>query len=82
MKGQDKPKKLGKKTAQKPLKENRAQNKAKTELLVMITPRLVQPLAPGQTPAAPAFPQPFLDPQDFDGTSGGSSSSTTPGAGQ
>ena len=62
--------------------KSRAQSKTKTELMVMITPRLVQPLAPGQTPATPEFPKPFLDPQDFDDTSGVSSSTTTPGAGQ
>jgi pilus assembly protein CpaC len=36
-------------------------SKGKTELLVMVTPRIVKPLAPGQTPAMPAYPVPFLD---------------------
>jgi pilus assembly protein CpaC len=50
----------------------RSQNFAKnsTELLVMITPRVVKPLDPGQTPPLPSFPVPFLDPREFDGKSG------------
>jgi pilus assembly protein CpaC len=49
---------------------SRAQNKTNTELLVMITPRLVQSLSPNQLPQMPDFPKPFLDPAGFDGRSG------------
>lgn len=36
-------------------------SKAKTELLVMVTPRIVKPMEPGQAPPLPEFPVPFLD---------------------
>jgi pilus assembly protein CpaC len=41
----------------------RSQNftKAKTELLVMVTPHIVKPLEPGQPAPLPSFPTPFLD---------------------
>ncbi len=38
-------------------------SKAKTELLVMVTPRIVKPLDPGQALPMPVFPVPFLDEQ-------------------
>jgi pilus assembly protein CpaC len=50
--------------------KSRSQNKTNTELLVMVTPKLVEPLSPAQVPALPEFPKPFLDPQKFDGKSG------------
>lgn len=40
---------------------------AKTELLVMVTPRFVKPLDPGQPTPMPTFPVPFMDSQKFDG---------------
>ena len=43
---------------------------AKTELLVMVTPRLVKPLEPGQTQPLPKFPVPFLNDEKFEGKSG------------
>jgi pilus assembly protein CpaC len=49
---------------------SRNQNKSNTELLVMVTPRLVQGLSPAQLPAGPEFPKPFLDPAGFDGKTG------------
>ena len=49
---------------------SRALNKSKTELLVMVTPKLVKPLAPGQVPTMPDFKKPFLDKEKFDGKSG------------
>lgn len=36
--------------------------KSRDELLVIVTPRIVQPLAPGQIPPGPAFTVPFLTP--------------------
>jgi pilus assembly protein CpaC len=36
-------------------------NKSKTELLVVVTPNLVRPLAPDAVPHGPQFPVPFLD---------------------
>jgi pilus assembly protein CpaC len=42
-------------------------NKSKTELLVLVTPRIVKSLAPDQNPAAPQFPIPFLPPATSEG---------------
>jgi pilus assembly protein CpaC len=53
---------------------SRAQNKTKTELLVMVTPRLVPGVPPELLPTTPEFPKPFLDPQKFDDKSGGAPS--------
>lgn len=55
----------------------RSQNfqKSNTELLVMITPRVVKPLDPGQKAPIPSFPEPFLDQKEFDGKTGQSSAS-------
>lgn len=49
---------------------SRSVNKSKTELMVMVTPKLVKPLAPGQVPTMPDFKKPFLDNNKFDGKSG------------
>jgi len=49
---------------------SRSVNKTNTELLVMVTPKLVKPLAPGQVPTMPSFQKPFLDKDKFDGKSG------------
>jgi len=54
--------------------KSRAQNKSNTELLVMVTPKLVEGLTPAQTPKLPEFPKSFIDPSQFDGKSGESSS--------
>jgi pilus assembly protein CpaC len=45
--------------------KSRAINKSNTELLVMVTPRLVEPQ--NQAPALPEFPKSFIDPKNFDG---------------
>jgi pilus assembly protein CpaC len=37
-------------------------NKSKTELLVLVTPRIVKPLSPDQNPGGPQFPIPFMAP--------------------
>lgn len=50
--------------------KSRALNKTNTELLVMVTPRVVEALEPGQTPPMPEFPKPFLDKEKFDGKTG------------
>jgi pilus assembly protein CpaC len=34
--------------------------KSKTELLILVTPRIVKPLNPDQIPAGPQFPNAFL----------------------
>lgn len=39
---------------------SRDRKKDRTELMAMITPRLVKPLPPGETPPLPVYPQPFL----------------------
>lgn len=49
---------------------SRSVNKTNTELLVMVTPKLVKPLAPGQVPTLPGVVKPFLDKDKFDGKSG------------
>jgi pilus assembly protein CpaC len=49
---------------------SRSTNKSNTELLVMVTPKLVKPLAPGQVPTMPSFEKPFLDKDKFDGKAG------------
>jgi pilus assembly protein CpaC len=53
------------------------QNKTNTELLVTVTPRLVQPTSPGQEPSAPQFPKPFLEPNSFDGKAGNTPAKTS-----
>jgi pilus assembly protein CpaC len=42
--------------------QSRSLNKSRNELMVLVTPRLVQPLTSGQLPAGPTFPRPFLEP--------------------
>jgi pilus assembly protein CpaC len=36
-------------------------SKSRNELLVIVTPHVVRPLAPDQIPHGPNYPQPFLD---------------------
>jgi hypothetical protein len=36
----------------------------------MVTPRVVEPLSPGQTQPLPEFPIPFIDKDKFDGKTG------------
>jgi pilus assembly protein CpaC len=52
---------------------SKAQRAARTELMVLITPRLVRPLDPDEVPALPTTPGEFLRPQDGaqDGPNGG-----------
>jgi pilus assembly protein CpaC len=45
-------------------------SKSKTELLILITPRVVKPLSPGQIPAGPQFPIPFMVPSASAGPDG------------
>jgi pilus assembly protein CpaC len=40
--------------------QSRSRSKTRNELLVLVTPHIVHPLAPGSLPTGPAFPQPFL----------------------
>ena len=49
-------------------------NKSDTELLVLVTPHIVDPLAAATTPAEPKFPVPFLDAPKFDSGLPGSKS--------
>jgi pilus assembly protein CpaC len=44
--------------------------KSKTELLVMVTPRIIKPMDPGQAPPLPSFPVPFLNPGDAEEKTG------------
>ena len=41
--------------------QSHSYNKSKSELLVVVTPRVVKPLAPDHAPNGPQFPVPFLD---------------------
>ena len=43
--------------------------KSKSELLILVTPRIVKPLTPDQIPAGPQFPVPFLPPAATEGHS-------------
>ena len=49
---------------------SKAERKERTELLVLVTPRLVQPLNPGELPPLPVIPSRFLDAAHFDGLAG------------
>jgi len=40
--------------------QSRSRSKSRNELLVLVTPHIVHPVSPGNLPAGPAFPQPFL----------------------
>jgi len=42
--------------------QSKSVNKSKDELMVLVTPRIVRPLAPDQVPPGPAFPMSFLGP--------------------
>jgi pilus assembly protein CpaC len=42
--------------------QSKSVNKSKNELLVLVTPRIVKPLAPDEVPPGPTFPRPFLGP--------------------
>jgi pilus assembly protein CpaC len=42
--------------------QSKSFNRSKNELLVIVTPHVVRPLAPDQIPHGPNFPQPFLAP--------------------
>ena len=54
--------------------KSKATSKSKTELLVMITPKIIEGASPSQLPATPEFPKQFLDPTKFDGKTGESPS--------
>jgi len=58
---------------------SRSKNRSNTELLVMVSPKLVQPLEPTEVPGLPEFPRPFLEPDKFDGKTGETPRSATPG---
>jgi pilus assembly protein CpaC len=42
--------------------KSRSLNKSNDELLILVTPRIVQPLQANQVPPGPVFPKPFLGP--------------------
>ncbi|MFB3903043.1 MAG: type II and III secretion system protein family protein [Acidobacteriota bacterium] len=44
---------------------SRSQERNNTELLVLVSPKIVNPLEPGETPPLPAFPKSFLDEKEF-----------------
>jgi len=46
--------------------ESRSLNKSKDELIILVTPRIVQPLTPETLPPGPAFPKTFLGPAKID----------------
>jgi pilus assembly protein CpaC len=49
---------------------SRSTNRNNSELMVLVTPKLVKPLDPSQVPPTPPFPAPFLDSKKFDGKTG------------
>lgn len=51
-----------------PLFKSKADRKERTELLVLVTPRLVRPLNPDDVPTLPTLPGQFLPPQEDLGT--------------
>lgn len=46
--------------------KSREQRKTRTELLVLVTPEIARPLAPGEKAPLPDFPREFLDPAKLD----------------
>jgi pilus assembly protein CpaC len=48
--------------------KNISRNKQQTELMVLITPRLVRPLDPDEVPPLPTNYDQFLKPSDVEGT--------------
>ena len=50
--------------------KSRSTSRSNTELLVMVTPRIVRPVEPSALPSGPEFPKPFLDREKFDGPVG------------
>jgi pilus assembly protein CpaC len=58
--------------------KSRSQTRNNSELLVMVTPRLVKPLDPGQVPSTPVFPKPFMDTGKFDGKKGEAPAAAAP----
>jgi pilus assembly protein CpaC len=50
--------------------KSRSTNKNNSELMVLITPRVVKPLDATEVPAGPTFPKQFLDRPKFDGNPG------------
>ncbi len=61
---------------------SRSQERNNTELLVLVSPKIVNPLEPGEAPPLPAFPKSFLDEkefgQKFDGKVGETAARTGP----
>jgi pilus assembly protein CpaC len=49
-----------------PLFKSKADRAERTELMVLITPRLVRPLDPDEVPPLPTTPRPFLPPMEDD----------------
>jgi pilus assembly protein CpaC len=56
--------------------QSKAANKNQTELMVLVTPSVVEPIDPGQTPPLPEFPEPFLDKKNFDKARSGAGESS------
>jgi pilus assembly protein CpaC len=63
--------------------KSKAERQERTELLVLITPRLVRALNPDEVPTLPTLPGRFIPPgDDLDGRDGGRGAAAEPGAGQ
>src|SRR5207245_2285651 len=52
--------------------QSASKNRNKSELLVVVTPRLIHPIPAGTPVPGPSFPEPFLDDKKFDGSYSGS----------
>jgi len=59
--------------------QSKSANKNQTELMVVVTPSVVEPADPGQTPPLPEFPEPFLDENNFDKDRSGAGESSNAG---
>jgi pilus assembly protein CpaC len=60
--------------------KSRANRAERTELMVLITPRLVRPLDPDEVPPLPTNPRPFLPPSDGEDAKPVDAPVVTPGA--
>ena len=60
--------------------KSRANRAERTELMVLITPRLVRPLDPDEVPPLPTTPRPFLPGTEGEDTKPVDAPPVTPGA--
>ncbi len=64
-----------------PVFRSKSERKERTELMVLVTPRLVKPLDPDEVPPLPTLPKKFLPPPGSEGMSEKPASGSGPGDG-